>query len=102
MPDQETLVKQLSTALVERAPKVQLFIEYYRGLHRIRFATEKWEDTFAGLFDELADNWSQIVVDAAVDDPFMPDGDALWSRILARQGGTLARLSNFPPHPSVN
>ena len=50
---------------------------------------------------ELAtESW--IVVDAEVGDPFLPDGDALWSQILARQGGTLARLATFPPDPSLN
>jgi putative transcriptional regulator len=47
-----------------------------------------------------ADAW--IVVDADVEDPFLPDGTTLWNRILARQGGTLARLSLFPPDPSLN
>jgi putative transcriptional regulator len=47
-----------------------------------------------------AEAW--IVVDADVDDPFLPDGAALWSRILARQGGSLARLATFPPDPSLN
>jgi putative transcriptional regulator len=53
------------------------------------------------LEGELAeDAW--IVVDADPGDPFLPDGRALWQRILARQGGSLARLSLFPPHPSFN
>ena len=53
------------------------------------------------LEGELAeDAW--IVVDADPGDPFLPDGRALWQRILARQGGPLARLSLFPPHPSFN
>jgi putative transcriptional regulator len=47
-----------------------------------------------------ADAW--YVVAAAPDDPFLPDAAALWSRILARQGGPLARLANFPPDPSLN
>jgi putative transcriptional regulator len=53
------------------------------------------------LEDELAeDAW--IVVDAACDDPFLPDAEELWQRILARQGGYLARLSLFPRDPSLN
>jgi putative transcriptional regulator len=53
------------------------------------------------LEDELAqDAW--FVLDAEPDDPFLPDGRALWQRILARQGGSLGRLSLFPPHPSLN
>lgn len=53
------------------------------------------------LEHELAqDAW--FVVDADVDDPFLPDGNTLWQRILARQPEPLARLANFPPHPSLN
>ncbi len=53
------------------------------------------------LEHELAqDAW--FVADAEPDDPFLPDGPALWRRILARQGGPLARLANFPADPSVN
>ena len=42
------------------------------------------------------------MVPAEVDDPFLADGTALWSRILARQGGSLARLALFPRDPSLN
>lgn len=53
------------------------------------------------LDHELAqDAW--IVVNAMVDDPFLPEVDALWQRILTRQGGRLARLSLFPRDPSLN
>lgn len=50
---------------------------------------------------ELADD-AWFVVPAQPDDPFLPDGAALWSRILARQGGPLSRLAHFPPDPSLN
>ena len=53
------------------------------------------------LEHELAqDAW--FVAEADPDDPFRPDGPALWKRILARQPGPLARLALFPPDPSVN
>ncbi|MEQ1788342.1 MAG: YqgE/AlgH family protein [Acidimicrobiales bacterium] len=53
------------------------------------------------LEHELAqDAW--LVADAAPDDPFFPDGPGLWKRILARQGGPIARLAHFPPDPSLN
>lgn len=53
------------------------------------------------LEHELAqDAW--FVVDAEPDDPFLPDGPALWRRILARQPGPLARLAAFPIDPSLN
>jgi hypothetical protein len=67
MPDPAVLVKTMNDALVERLPRVALYVGYYRGQHRIAFATSKWRDTFGMLFDTLADNWSQIVVDAAVE-----------------------------------
>jgi putative transcriptional regulator len=47
-----------------------------------------------------AEAW--FVVDAEPDDPFLPEGDTLWRRILERQGGPLARLSRVPRDLSVN
>lgn len=53
------------------------------------------------LEQELAqDAW--VVVDAVVEDVFAPDPETMWRAVLRRQGGKLARLANFPPHPSVN
>lgn len=46
------------------------------------------------------DAW--FVADAEPGDPFLPDGPELWRRILARQGGPLARLALFPADPSLN
>lgn len=43
-----------------------------------------------------------IVIDALVDDVFTADVDALWHDVLQRQGGKLALLAAYPPHPSVN
>lgn len=59
--------KALEGALEQRAANVELFDAYYRGAQRIAFATSKWRDTYGSLFDELADNWCQLVVDAAVE-----------------------------------
>lgn len=50
---------------------------------------------------ELAEE-AWIVVDADPDDPFLPNSEELWQRILVRQGGRLARLSLFPRDPSLN
>ncbi|HEY8545749.1 MAG TPA: YqgE/AlgH family protein [Acidimicrobiales bacterium] len=55
----------------------------------------------AQLEAELAqDAW--MVVDAEVEDVFASDPETMWRAVLRRQGGKLARLANFPPHPSVN
>jgi hypothetical protein len=64
---EDVLVKGLDTALMQRLPAVVQFTSYYRGQHRVAFATSKWRDTFASLFNELSDNWAQIVVDSAVE-----------------------------------
>ena len=58
----------------------------------------------AAVLDEWAelaeDAW--LVVEAAVDDVFAPDAETMWREVLRRQGGKLAMLANFPPHPSMN
>ena len=61
------IAKRLDTALEARLPAVERYDAYYLGVHRIAFATSKWRETFGNLFNELADNWSQLVVDAAVE-----------------------------------
>jgi putative transcriptional regulator len=53
------------------------------------------------LEDELAEG-AWIVLDAVVADVFTPEADALWHDVLQRQGGKLALLAAYPPHPSVN
>ncbi|HVC71875.1 MAG TPA: YqgE/AlgH family protein [Acidimicrobiales bacterium] len=53
------------------------------------------------LEEELAEG-AWIVIDAVIDDVFSPEADALWHDVLQRQGGKLAWLASYPPHPSVN
>lgn len=48
----------------------------------------------------IAGGW--FVVDALPDDPLSPLPEELWSEVLRRQGGRLARLANFPPDPTAN
>jgi putative transcriptional regulator len=53
------------------------------------------------LESELAaDAW--WVMDADVLDVADPEPLDLWSAVLRRQGGRLARYANFPPDPSLN
>ncbi len=55
--------------------------------------------------DQLEDELSEgawIVLDAVVADVFTEEADALWHDVLQRQGGKLALLAAYPPHPSVN
>ncbi len=53
------------------------------------------------LEDELAEG-AWIVLDAVVADVFTSEAEALWHDVLQRQGGKLALLAAYPPHPSVN
>jgi len=55
-----------------------------------------------GQLDAELAQGAWIVVDAMADDAFLPASSDLWPRILARQGGHLARLAVFPPDPSLN
>lgn len=55
-----------------------------------------------GQLDAELTQGAWIVVPAWPDDPFLTVSSELWPRILARQGGHLARLSVFPPDPSLN
>lgn len=47
-----------------------------------------------------AGDW--YVLDADVADAVTPQPDALWRRVLRRQGGSLAIVSTFPQDPSLN
>jgi len=61
------LAVELDTALEARLPGIALYDAYYLGEQRLVFATSKWRETFGYLFNELADNWAQLVIDAAVE-----------------------------------
>ena len=57
----------------------------------------------AGQLDaELMADGGWIVVDAHPGDPFAADSDELWSAVLRRQRGSLARLANYPIEPRFN
>lgn len=53
------------------------------------------------LEDELAEG-AWWLVDPAVDDLFCPDPEALWTKVLRRQTGSLAWFANHPGDPTVN
>jgi hypothetical protein len=61
----------LEQKLVAQQRKIQLFEDYYAGRHRLAFATLKFRQSFGWLFNALADNWCQIVVDAPVERLFV-------------------------------
>lgn len=57
----------LEPKLNDQARRVRLYRDYYAGHHRLAFATQKFLEAFARFFPPMANNWMQIVVDAAVE-----------------------------------
>ena len=69
------------------------------GRTRVFAGVAGWgEDQLEGELER--DDW--IVVDAEPGDAFDEDAEALWARVLARQGGEYALLARMPPDPSLN
>src|SRR5687767_4956981 len=67
-PDQS--INDITWGLGELAARTQqwrLYLDYYNGLHRLAFATEKWRTQFGTLFKAFADNLCPAVVDAKAD-----------------------------------
>jgi hypothetical protein len=57
----------LLTALGHRMGDIYKCENYYRGDHRMAFATAKFRETFGALFSAFADNWCDLVVDASAE-----------------------------------
>src|SRR5262249_34714867 len=53
--------------LAAQGADVKVYEAYYDGRHPMQFATSKFREAFGALFHAFADNWCQIVVDAAVE-----------------------------------
>ncbi|MCA1735839.1 MAG: YqgE/AlgH family protein [Actinobacteria bacterium] len=56
----------------------------------------------AGQLEFEIEQRSWLVLPAEPDDFLTSDPDRLWSRVLARQGGTVAMLAHYPMDPSLN
>jgi putative transcriptional regulator len=48
------------------------------------------------------DEGAWYTLGALAADVFCPDAERLWHDVLQRQGGRLALLAGYPPHPSFN
>lgn len=64
-PDVAIALKQIKS----RASEAQygLYRDYYAGKQRLSFATTKFRETFAGLFQAFADNLCPLVVESVAD-----------------------------------
>lgn len=61
----EWWLRRLHGRIVARRTDVQNLHNYYDGVHRLAFASQKFLDAFGGLFRAFADNWCALIVDAA-------------------------------------
>lgn len=57
-------IARLGEELRLRQPDVTLFDEYYRGKHKLRFASDQFREYFARRYTGFSDNWTQVVGDA--------------------------------------
>lgn len=57
----------LEARLDVQARRAGVYRDYYDGRHPTSFTTAKFQRVFGNLFSGFADNWLQIVVDAAVE-----------------------------------
>lgn len=57
----------MEARLDDQARRVGVYTDYYDGRHRLTYVTQKWNEAFGRMFGTLADNWCQIVVDAAAE-----------------------------------
>ena len=64
MESSEWWIKRLQDKLDARAPRLRVYDAYYRGEHRLRYATKKYREAFGGLFDQFSDNFCALVCDA--------------------------------------
>ncbi|NLA35316.1 MAG: phage portal protein, partial [Actinobacteria bacterium] len=63
----EWWLRTLHARLQARRSDIELVRGYYDGRHRLAFASQKFAETFGGLFGAFADNWCGMVVDASVE-----------------------------------
>lgn len=60
-------VNRLEQKLRSRRGQLDTYSDYYEGRHPLAFASEKFRRAFGGLFEEFADNWCPLVVDASAE-----------------------------------
>lgn len=67
MPVNRAEIAWALSELHQQASRYELFEAYYRGDHRLTFATEKFRNAFGRLFAAFADNLCPVPVDALAD-----------------------------------
>jgi Phage portal protein, SPP1 Gp6-like len=62
-----SLADRLTDELARRDPAVQRADAYYRGRHRLQFASSEFRKYFGDRYRDFSDNWTQVVADAPVE-----------------------------------
>ncbi|WP_263165412.1 phage portal protein [Streptomyces sp. SCSIO ZS0520] len=106
----------LEQELDRRQAEITLWNNFYKGIHNLGFASDRFRQAFGGLFEHFADNWCEVVCDAPAerltpvgfrfgtgdeDDPPAADKDAqriwqssnmdAWSRVAHTEASVKAR-----------
>jgi hypothetical protein len=58
------MVESLEKELASRQVTLTRLQDYHDGKHRLAFSSQKFRESFGGMFSAFADNWCQLVVDA--------------------------------------
>ncbi|MFF9123169.1 phage portal protein [Streptomyces sp. NPDC014889] len=61
------LADQLLSELQNRTPMIERGVEYYKGNHPLRFASDSFRKHFAKQYAGFSDNWVQVVSDSPVE-----------------------------------
>jgi hypothetical protein len=62
----QSYVRWALEAISKLAEDYTRYEDYYVGDHKLEFATDKWKEIFQNEFEQFADNWCQVVIDAPV------------------------------------
>lgn len=58
------LTEKLYQKLIAQREQAERFDDYYEGKHPLKFASREWSDFHKNRYQEFADNWCGVVVDA--------------------------------------
>ncbi|WP_406336634.1 phage portal protein [Streptomyces zaomyceticus] len=61
------LVALLENELIRRRGKIDVNTDYYRGKHRLKFASEEFAKFHGNRYRDFSDNWTQVVADSPVE-----------------------------------
>lgn len=97
------LVERMASDLQRRQPDIRTWNDYYKGEHKLVFASDVWEKFHAKRYRHFSDNWCGVVADSpaerlAVSGIRLPDqdraDDELW-RVWQTNAGDAESSAGF-------